>query len=250
MDNQTKQLLISGVLGDGYLRPDGSMFFSCLHKEYMDFKHSLSQIKTSEVKEKPNNGFKKGATIFKTQIGSSEYGKLLYKLPLKDKVKELDELGLAMWLYDDGSLHKKNLFYNINTHSFTREDQENILIPLLNKFNIFPKIFTETKKDGRVFNYLYVSKYKGAIEISKVLSKYPLNCYNYKVLPQSFTNNFNKLSEAFKGFEISERTLSFLLKKDEKEFNHYLDNIIFINDFNQVSINKNTKYLKNNKVTL
>lgn len=249
MENNIKQLLISGVLGDGCLIKGGSMFFSCLHKEYMDFKYSLASGDCSEVKETANNGYKKGATIFKTRLKACDYGKYLLELNLKEQVEDLDELGLAMWLYDDGSLHKTDLFYNINTHSFSREDEENVLIPLLNKFNIYPKIITETKKDGRVFSYLYVSKYKGAFEINKILNKYPLDCYSYKLIPKKFVTRYEKVKERFKGSKISILSFTKMLNKEVENFDMFLENF-FINKEGFVTNNKHTKYIENEKTLI
>lgn len=35
--------------------------------------------------------------------------------------------------------------------------------------------------DGREFWYLRISRYEGAYEITQLLNKYPVHCYNYKV---------------------------------------------------------------------
>ncbi len=66
-ENNIKQLIISGVLGDGFLGENGSVKYSCIHKEYMDFKRNLGS-KMTEVKDVVNNGYKKGARIFKLEI--------------------------------------------------------------------------------------------------------------------------------------------------------------------------------------
>lgn len=196
--NEYKQLLISGVLGDGHLGKSGAIQMSCIHEDYMLFKQKLAFGFSGEVKFKKNPGYKKDGTIYTFSTVASKYGKTVFAKSLLELVEEIDELGLALWFYDDGSLHKKSYFYNINTHSFSLEDQENILIPLLNKYGIFPRIMVERKKDGRVFNYLYVSKYKGADKISNILSKYPVPSYAYKIWNKDYYNVFievNKNSE-------------------------------------------------------
>lgn len=192
--NEFRQLLISGMLGDGCLIKSGAMSFSCMHEEYMLLKQQLARGVASAVTTVPNRGFKQDAVISKVAAGVTPFGKKLYGMSLADAVDQLDELGLALWIFDDGSLHKKSYFYNINTHSFSLEDQENILIPLLNKFNIFPKIMPERKKDGRVFNYLYVGKFDGADVISDLLSKIPLKCYSYKVWHKEYSRIFKEIN--------------------------------------------------------
>ena len=168
MTNEQKQVIISGVLGDGHLRSNGSILLSCIHKEYMDLKAVLlgDIVSPSGVYARENNGYKKGI-IYRVDSVANDYGKKLYKGSLEEAIKDIDELGLSLWFLDDGSLHKKNFFYNISTHSFPLKEQTEVLVPLLNRFGIYPKIYSETKKDGRQFNYLYVSKYQGAFKISE-----------------------------------------------------------------------------------
>ena len=181
--NEQKQVMLSGILGDGSLHKSGAMSFNCVHREYMELKKKLlGDICVAEVRESINQGYKK-APIFNINCRVSEYGKSLLDYTYQDIVNELDELGVALWLYDDGSRHKKNNFYNINTHALDRSVEEKILIPFLNKLNIYPKILTETKKDGRVFSYLYISKWNGAMELSKMMRKVDLKCYDYKLMP-------------------------------------------------------------------
>lgn len=195
--NEHKQLLISGILGDGCLRDSGAILFSCIHKEYMEMKAKLVNLPLESVKFSKNAGYKKDGTIYKLVLGVSKLGKVLYTKPLSEVVEDIDELGLAMWFYDDGSRHKKHNFYNINTHSFSLEDQEKVLIPLLNRFGIYPSIMPERKKDGRVFHYLYVSKYNGADKISKILKKYPLECYSYKAWSDEYHNIFEDVTSKY-----------------------------------------------------
>lgn len=215
INENIKQLYISGILGDGHLRSSGVMMFSCIHEEYMLWKKELSGEIGTDVKEVDNKGFKKDGKIFKCSLKTSEIGKSFVGKSVEDCVKDLNDLGLALWLYDDGSLHKKNLFYNINTHSFSREIEEDVLIPKLNTFGIYPKILTETKKDGRVFSYLYVSKYKGAFIINDILNKYPLECYSYKRIPKYIEDNYKYLKSRYKGVMVNETALSLMIKKED-----------------------------------
>ena len=188
--NEQKQVMLSGILGDGSLHKTGAMSFNCIHKEYMELKKKfLGDLCVAEVRESMNMGYKK-APIFSINCRVSEFGKKLLGYTHQDLVNELDELGLALWLFDDGSRHKKNNFYNINTHAIDRNIEDKVLIPYLNKFNVFPKILTETKKDGRVFSYLYVSKWQGAMELSKIMRQINLKCYDYKLMPIELEDSY------------------------------------------------------------
>lgn len=213
--NAQKQVLLSGILGDGSLIKNGggAMSFSCQHREYMEFKKKLLGDLASEVREVQNNGYKKG-TIYTLRCKASDYGKLLFKYSYEDIMREIDELGIAMWLADDGSRHKTANFYNINTHAISREVEESILIPYLNKLDIYPKVLTETKTDGRVFSYLYISKWKGAMELSRMLRKLNLSCYDYKLTPIELEDTYFKLKDNKDFIEGSTQKRTNLIKKD------------------------------------
>lgn len=239
MENNIKQLVLSGVLGDGSIIETGAVSYSCIHKEYLNFKRNLYKSGCGEVKHSINTGYKKGSDIYTLKLFANDYGKKVFKEGLGSNLKDLDELGLAMWLYDDGSLHKDNHFFNINTHSFEKEFQEDVLIPLLNTFNIFPRVMKETKKDGRVFNYLYVAKHKGVYDIHRVLKEYPLNCYKYKLLPEDDYNRWRLLNNHFGGKLINSKTLSpYIHYKGDIE--NYLKSF-HISDVGIVSPNKKNK---------
>lgn len=213
--NEQKQVMLSGLLGDGSLIKNGggAMSFSCQHKEYMEFKKELLKDLASEVKEVNNNGYKKG-TIYTLRCKANDYGKLLFKFSYEDIMREIDDLGIAMWLVDDGSRHKTANFYNINTHAIDRGIEEKVLIPFFNKLNIYPKILTETKKDGRVFSYLYISKWQGAMELSRMIRKLNLSCYNYKIMPLELEESYFKLKDNDEFITGSTQKRTNLIKTD------------------------------------
>ena len=214
--NEQKQVMLSGILGDGCLKSNGAMVFNCAHKEYMELKKKLlGNLCTSDVRESMNQGYKK-AYIYTISCRVSEYGKSLLNYTHQDIVNELDELGIALWMFDDGSRHKKNNFYNINTHAIERNIEDKILIPFFNKLGIYPSVLTETKKDGRVFSYLYVSKWNGAMLLSKMMRKIGLECYDYKVMPMELeeayfnikdTEDFKNAKTPYKKTEIIKKHL-------------------------------------------
>ena len=143
------------------------------------------------------NGYCK-TPIYNLRSCSSNVLKYIKELPLEEVLNMLDDLGIALWIYDDGSLHKSNLFYNINTQALSKEFQEEYLIPFFNKWNIFPKLQVENKKDGKQYWYLRVPKYEGAAEISKILDKYPIDCYSYKRWSSETIQKWSKLQEQLK----------------------------------------------------
>lgn len=225
--NEQKQVMLSGLLGDGSVKQN-HVTYNCMYREYMVFKRKLlGKLAKSEVIESGNLGYKKGSKIYTFSVHINNYSRYLVRAPLLETIKDLDELGLAMWLMDDGSLHKKNYFYNINTHSFSREEEENILIPKLNEFGIYPSIMTEKKKDGRLFSYLYISKWNGAMIISRILRKYMIDCYRYKLIPEEIENAYFKLTDIneFRALPSEyARTAYFLKQNNVKQMSDLLIN--------------------------
>lgn len=219
LTNEQKQVLISGILGDGCISNHTSTIDSyyatnCKYKEYLEFKKNLlgSLCQFNNINIVEHNGYS-GNKIYTLKTKKDSRISNIKDMSLKEILDNLDELGIALWIYDDGSLHKNKLFYNINTQAFPKEVQEEIFVPFFNKFNIFPKLTIERKKDGREFWYLRVSKYEGAFEVSNILSKYPLECYAYKRWSSETIQRWSKLQEELKSTDISRRTLASMLKK-------------------------------------
>lgn len=223
---QQKAVMLSGLLGDGSIK-HSHITYNCMYREYMVYKRQLTgNLAKSEVIESDNLGYKKGSKIYTFSMKLNNYSRDLVNKPLSEMINDLDELSLALWIMDDGSLHRKNYFYNINTHSFSREDEENILIPKLNEFGIYPSIMTEKKKDGRLFSYLYISKWNGAMIISRILRKYVVDCYTYKLIPEEIENAYFNLDlDTFNALPSEyARTAYFLRQNNAKQMSDMLTN--------------------------
>lgn len=195
MKEQQKQVIYSGILGDGSLRKH-RLTFNSVHKEYMEFKFSiLKNYCGTEVKGRNNLGYKKDSMIYEFSTLSIDINKELSRVDyIKESIENLNEFGIALLMYDDGSRHKKYNFYNINTHALS-DYHQGLLIKKLNKFEIFPEIYTETKKDGRCFSYLYVQKWRGAMELSKMMRKVDLECYKYKLIPKILEDKYFEIKD-------------------------------------------------------
>lgn len=202
------QVFLTSQLGDGCITKTNSnstyYITNCKFKEYVDFKCLLlgDMFKSKYLIQE--NGFSK-TPIYVMRSKSSSLLQNVKQMSISDIVNQLDDLGVALWFYDDGSLHQKKLFYNLNTHKFSKEVQENVFIPFFNKLGIYPILRTERKKDGRVFYYICIGKYSGAMKISQILSKYPIKCYSYKRWSSETIQKWSKLQEKLKseGIEIT-----------------------------------------------
>lgn len=219
---EEEQLIISGILGDGcvYKAKDClnmSIKFECIYKEYLNFKQSLiTSLKNTEIKERINNGYKNNK-IYSLYLGVNPLIDFYFKLSLEEKLNKLNELGLALWIYDDGSLHKEKLFYNLCTHSFTKEDNLIIIDFLNKKFNIKASLRTENKKDGRVFYYISINKFSGSDKINTILNKYKIECFSYKLWSSQTSQEWRTLEDQWKRGPLDTNFKSYYLKNKSKE---------------------------------
>lgn len=128
----------------------------------------------------------------------------------QDILDNLDLLGLALWFYDDGSLHKRDLYYNLNTQKFPKYIQEGTFIPWFDSLGITAKLRCDNKR-GKDLYYLGINKYEGANIISEILSRYPLECYSYKLWSSETIQKWNNLQEQVKSIdkELSCRQLAY-----------------------------------------
>jgi len=239
MNNKQKQVLIGSILGDGHFSKTHHFSTGCKFKGYVIYKRNILKEFTTKkwyyfIKK---NGYSETPYHKLTLLKNKDVTNIC-TLPLKKLLEELDEFGLAIWFYDDGSLHKDKLFYNLNTHSFSKKEHEKYLLPALIKFGITPTLTSETKKDGRKFWYIRINKKGGAEIINKVLKKYPLPYYSYKTYPGNIESTiiikkvvlekintgekftYNTLTEAGKVVGRSYATIKNYIVK-EKEYKGY-----------------------------
>ena len=211
LNESQKQVILSGLLGDGYIHTTNSnstyYITNCKFREYIDFKKSLLGDLAKSIDFIEQNGYCK-TPIYILRTKSSPVIKLWKDSNLEAILNNLTELGVALWFYDDGSLHKTNLFYNLNTHSFSKEVQERYFIPFFNSLGIYPKIQVERKKDGRIFYYLRIGKFSGADRVSTILEKYPIGCYSYKRWSSETIQRWSKFQEELKSTGIDFNSLS------------------------------------------
>ena len=218
------QLFLTAKLGDGHLTTpkniNSNSYYStnCKFKEYLEFKSKILGDLSGNINYIEKNGYSQ-TPIFSLISKRDDLITHIRNLSLEETILNLNELGIALWFYDDGSLHKNKLFYNLNTQKFSYDIQKELFIPFFNRYNIFPKITEENKKDGRIFYYLRISKYEGAYEISRILEKYPLECYKYKLWSPETIQKWSKLQAELKSRAIvaSYKRLSNLLELDTIE---------------------------------
>jgi len=210
------QVLVSGEFGDGHiaLKKSGKGVYktNCKYLEYLEFKQKLLGNISGKIGYVEKNGYNQNE-IYTLSSKTAMELKIIKELDIKTKLSLLDDLGLALWFYDDGSLHRRNGFFNLNTHNYDENTHYNIFVPFFEKLGMKPQVYRDNKKDGRSFCYLYFGKHFGAYEIMKILSKYPIECYKYKLWSSTTIQDWSKLKVELKrrGITVTPRKFTNIL---------------------------------------
>lgn len=221
LSNEQIQVLITGKFGDGCFNPNSRAKYhpemnfnyhystNCIFKEYVEYKRKLlGNLCNTQVKESINSGYKRNLIYSIRSICDKRITDIACE-SIQDSLYRMDELGLALWFFDDGSLHKIKSFYNLNTQCYSRDVVESILAPfLMERFNIRAIPTIERKKDGREFWYLRIGKFNGAFKISEILAKHNLKCFDYKLISSETIQKWSKLQEELKSADIDIKDLS------------------------------------------
>lgn len=192
------QVFLTSQLGDGCIvtSNSGSTYYlsNCKYKEYLEFKKQL--IGKGRIKKQLRNGYSQ-TPIWLYYGGAWEHLSDIKNMELSERLANLDELGLALWFYDDGSLHKRDCYYNLNTQKFSFDEHEKILVPYFNSIGLTAHIRID-KSHSHPLYYLGFNKYEGAYGIYLLLQKFPVNCYSYKLWSSETIQKWSKLQERLK----------------------------------------------------
>lgn len=206
------QVFLTARLGDGCIctSNSNSTYYSsnCKHLEYLEFKKKL--VGKGKIYLQERNGYS-NTPIYIYYGGAYPELKLIKNLSLEEVLSNLDDLGLALWFYDDISLHKRDMYYNLNTQKFSKEEHYEILVPYFKTLGITAKVRMDMHHNHPLY-YLGINKYNGANIVSSILSKYPINCYSYKLWSSETIQKWSKLQEQLKSIDknLTERQLSHL----------------------------------------
>lgn len=229
LNNNQIQVILTGKFGDGCLAHNGrekllpnSKYNVCYttsstHLDYIVWKKILlGNLCLNDIRLSINCGYKRNLIYSLSTSVHPEITKIP-KESIEDSLNRMDELGFALWFYDDSSLHKRKDFYNLCTHSFTEEVQREIIVPFLkNRFDIIAKPTVGRKRDGREFYYLRIGKFDGAFTVSRILSKFPVSSFSYKRISSETIHKWSKLQEQLKSAGIDYTKLN----------KHHLSNIL------------------------
>lgn len=195
LNDSRRQVILSAYFGDGHLHKKRTCArFMSTSKNLIETKAILSGAHNTHTMLNKGWGTKTLYTLdlYGEDINAIKHNSLAQNLAL------LNETGVALWFYDDGSMHKKNLFYNLCTHAFSEEEHKDFLIPFFQSLGLQPILRVERKKDGRRFSYLTFNKFGGAAEIAVMLSKLPIEDMSYKVWSSETIQKWSTLQEEWK----------------------------------------------------
>lgn len=206
------QVFLTARLGDGciYTTNSGSTVYTsnCKHREYLEFKKQL--IGKGTIGYVPKNGYSQ-TPIYTFYGGAWKELRNIKNMSIKEVVANLDLLGVALWVYDDGSLHKRDMYYALNTQKFSREIQEDVFIPFFKTLGITAKVRTDNSHTRPLY-FLGINKYEGAYIVNEILRKFPIDCYSYKLWSSETIQKWSKLQEKLKSTdkELSDRQKAYI----------------------------------------
>ena len=196
---ENRVLLLSMILGDGYLSKDGYIKIRHCEKqlEYLEWKKKLIRhngFKTTDSYMKDNNGFVSYEITTKTYKFLKLYRRVFYQ-PKKNILKlkflnKLTPLHLAIWYMDDGSLSRrklKNNTYSIRQlfiHTGLNKEDNMFLVEFFKlKWNINFYV-SHDKKD----TYRLCCGQNEAKKFIKIIEKYvsEIKCMLYKIDVNSY----------------------------------------------------------------
>ena len=195
-----KQVVLGSILGDGCLDKINlcrMVYGHCKEqKEYLDWKSSLiSRLKPRVI------SINKEEFIQMSTKSSKILAELYDRIYVNNQrtikaewIKELSELGIAVWYMDDGGLCVEGGYKNIKENNWCMRiatqsfdiGQVNILINhLKEKYNIYPDVFNNR---GVALRF----KKKEALKFFDIICKYIPDSMQHK-LPLQFRNKFVSL---------------------------------------------------------
>jgi len=187
-----RQLIIGGLLGDASAisSHSGNVYIkfaqSIKQVAYVEWKHQMMQPFSRRLCTYSPSGYGYGSCEFVTATLPTfiEFREAFYPLGQKtvpDMVEELDALGLAVWLMDDGTIDRKWRRIYFCTCSFSDGDNRRLIDLLGSKFNLRSTLVWTTTA-GKHYRRIALSaksfdRFKSIVEPHIIPSlRYKINC--------------------------------------------------------------------------
>lgn len=186
VSKKVEQILLGSILGDGHLRKDKNMTYPLFdeahctqQKDYLLWKkENMSpipfRIKESCIENQSKRRFPKIRVWTNEQPILEKY----FRMSLRERLKNLSFLGLAVWYMDNGTFHKKRKYIRLCTHRFGYSGNEIIKNWFWQKYKIKSAIHNGGRKGEKSF-YLYFPT-KESAKFLELINPYYHKSLSYK----------------------------------------------------------------------
>lgn len=171
LSDRQQSILRGMLLGDGCLKPSGSRaYLSVSHSDkqlqYMTWIYDeLRTICHNPPRQEIHHGkYQMHSLMSETREDLAQVRSILYvphKMVVASYFEKLDDLGLAVWYMDDGSLgyiNKTTLCYSLATNAFSESEQIILKTLLKSNFGIDVELRPSTSQTGKQQFTLAVTK--------------------------------------------------------------------------------------------
>lgn len=233
-------VIIGSLLGDGNITVCSEFVFTCSEKN-LDYARYRSMLINGRI-EYGKSGFSKNKTLRVICNGGelAKYFRNLMYVGKKSVTKEvcdlIDDIALAFWYMDDGSIRRKfkkdTITYGeciLHTEGFDIESVDLLIATLKQKFNIEAKRRSRKLKSG--IKYIIVIPTSENYKLFNIISKHIIPTFHYK-LPDKYRRDPVNLNRYNYGY-----SLSMVRSIHDKKFESRLFDI---------QVDKNSNFFANN----
>lgn len=215
-----QQLLLGSLLGDASVQlvPSKRISNKYINKgirsrvkfqhgpkqvDYLNWKYTIIQDHVKTIPKSRNNaGFTSVIWSFNTKCTIHNAIKSIFvnnkKSPNREWLDQINDLGLAIWYMDDGSISSDVMHFN--TEGFTKSENDIICQWLIDTYNVPARVLFY-KKRNKILYYISVGRDGGRI-ISGRIAKFIPPCMRYK-LPSGEWDDYDDTIESIRSSPIS-----------------------------------------------
>ena len=137
-----RQILLGGIIGDGSFKKNGSNYYyrechAIPEAEYLMWKfNELRNMTTGKIYNIPRRGINQNPQVSFQTVNSPTFNPYAL-MSIDDVIENIDELGILIWLLDDGWIRKNSnvCSYGVSAASFNAS-QTNKMINKLKEFGL------------------------------------------------------------------------------------------------------------------
>jgi hypothetical protein len=177
-----KNLFLNATFGDGCVTPAKEkvcLLFGSSKRSIIEYKASILEGNVREGRQ-DKNSWSPGKPVYSTSRTIVNPFPGMSKL---DLIRQLEYEDFLLWILDDGSYHKRSGFLNLNSHALTLAENIELSFHLWHSLGIESRVYTEVKKDGRIFFYLYIpgAQYDSIkLDLKEFLVENAIEGFDYK----------------------------------------------------------------------